>query len=65
MQHEDFRVVLNRLGRTNSGHLPLISCRSGLKMSVQASEFNYSAPRKDLSNVLEYYEFEIGFPIKL
>lgn len=34
-------------------------------MSVQASEFNYSAPRKNLSNVLEYYEFEIGFPNKV
>lgn len=65
MQHEDFRAILNKLGRTETGHLPRINCKSGLNMSVQASEFNYSSPRKNLLDNLEYYEFEIGFPNKV
>ena len=31
-------------------------------MSVQASDFNYCSPRRNLIDSLSYYEFEVGFP---
>ena len=62
MQHKDFRVILTELGRPDTRLFPLIKCKSGLTMSVQASDFNYSSPRTTLNNVVDYYEFEIGFP---
>ncbi len=37
-----------------------IECADGFSMSVQASRFNYCAPRVD--NAERYTEVEIGFP---
>lgn len=59
---QDFREILNELGRTDSGHLPKIECRSGLSMSVQASKYHYSTPRMNIQDTTVYTAFEIGFP---
>ena len=39
-------------------------CKDGTEISIQASSFHYSQPRKDSpNNSYDYYEsFEIGFP---
>lgn len=39
---------------------PKIVCRTGLEMSVQASEFHYCSPREN--NQPHYGTVEIGFP---
>ena len=44
------------------GHVllaPWIGCRRGLVLSVQASEFHYSVPRR---NTGPYRRVEVGFP---
>lgn len=38
-----------------------ITCNDGFSMSVQASEFHYCVPRKNLPNG-DYEAVEIGFP---
>ena len=40
-----------------------VVCNDGFRMSVQASENNYSIPRQD--NADRYMEVEIGFPTDL
>ena len=40
-------------------HVPQIVCRSGLKFSMQASEFHYCTPRDSFG---PWFEVEIGFP---
>ena len=40
-----------------------VVCNDGFRMSVQASEGNYSIPRKDDAD--HYMEVEIGFPSDL
>lgn len=40
--------------------VPRITCADGLSLSVQASEYNYCAPR--YSGLDFYYEVEVGFP---
>lgn len=41
---------------------PRIVCKDGVSLSVQASEYHYSLPRKNLFNLLEYRSVEVGFP---
>ena len=40
-------------------HYKLLSCKSGFRVSIQASETNYSTPRDDIG---PYTEVELGFP---
>lgn len=57
----------SRSGREDSrydAHLdlvPRIECASGLKMSVQASEFYYCAPRESVG---PWHSVEVGFPTR-
>lgn len=39
---------------------PLIICKDGFSMSIQASWGHYSSPRTTMRN--GYYEYEVGFP---
>ena len=58
----DFREHFNTTGRESSGHLPKLTLKDGTTLSVQASAFNYSTPRKNISDNTLYSEWEIGFP---
>ena len=58
----DFREHFNKTGRTEGGHLPKLTLADGTTLSVQASEFNYSTPRKSILENTLYVEWEIGFP---
>ena len=42
---------------------PRINCKDGFSMSVQAGQFSYSIPRKDLRDG-NYTHVEVGFPSK-
>ena len=39
---------------------PLITCKDGFYLSVQASSLHYSCPRKNIAS--RYVEVEVGFP---
>lgn len=39
-----------------------VELNSGLTLSIQASEFHYCEPRKNLDDKSRYSMFEIGFP---
>ena len=57
---EKHRKVENILrGKEYLAIRPLMVCRDGFKMSVQASEFHYCSPRE---NTGPYSEVEVGFP---
>lgn len=45
---------------TETRPIPAIVCKDGLRLSVQASEYHYCAPR--LTGCEIYYEVEVGFP---
>lgn len=40
---------------------PLLICKDGYSISVQASEYHYCTPRTNLEDGC-YYEVELGFP---
>jgi hypothetical protein len=48
-------------GRLSHDQVPPLVCRDGLKLSVQASSYHYSAPRH---HVGPWTSMEIGFPSK-
>ena len=56
----DFRTLLKTGGehRCRFDHLPVAN---GVSMSIQAGQYQYCDPRKDLDNVFEYTEFEVAF----
>lgn len=61
---EKLRKVLSPDDRRYDHGLKLadrIECADGLKMSVQASETHYCAPR---DNYGSWYQVEVGFPTK-
>ena len=39
-----------------------VVCRDGYHVSIQASAYHYSTPRKTLADISEYSAFELGFP---
>ena len=41
--------------------VPRLKCKSGLEMSVQASEIHYSSPRENRRDG-SFSSFEVGFP---
>jgi len=47
------------LNRTHLNNSPPVICKSGLTMSVQASETHYCSPK---NNVGPYSRVEVGFP---
>lgn len=52
----DFRELLERKG----DHFAHIEFKSGLKLSVQASEFAYSKPRENGFSPYDYTQFELA-----
>ncbi len=47
-------------GRRSRQPIPAIECNDGFHISVQASEYSYCSPR--VTQDIEYYRFECGFP---
>jgi len=60
MEVVDFRTLLKSDGdhHCRFAHLPVAN---GVSMSIQAGQYQYCAPRKDLDDVYAYTEFEIAF----
>ena len=54
-----YRMVKKLAPGMTSTHTPHVVCKDGFKMSVQAGQALYSAP-KDVAN--SYEEAEVGFP---
>ncbi len=53
-------INLNKMLAAKDGHLmKQVACKSGLKMSVQASFSHYCEPREDCG---PYTHVEVGFP---
>lgn len=51
-------------GRMYRGNVSRIILADGGVMSIQASEFHYCQPRRNLDSYADYECFEVGFPSK-
>lgn len=58
--HKQHRKEERIRDRAYRSPIPAIECNDGFRISVQASEFAYCAPR--VTDEIEYYKFECGFP---
>jgi len=56
---QKYRKVKKLVPGMTSSHTPHVICKDGFKMSVQAGQSLYSAP-KDVAD--DYEEAEVGFP---
>lgn len=60
---KDFREWMDKNRKGLDGRLcTRMTLKSGLSMSVQASEYAYCSPRETLDSYVHYSEFEVGFP---